>query len=507
MIQPTPLHESLRRSEERFRLLVEAVKDYAIFMLDPDGYVVSWNAGAQAIKGWSEGEILGHHFSRFYPAEAVARGWPDRELRIAREQGRFVEEGWRVRKNGSTFWAYVVITAIFDHEGVLRGFAKVTRDMTQRQRLEELEAAESRMNEFLAMLSHELRNPLAPIRSAAQLLRLRADPAQVEWAADVIERQTTHLSRLVDDLMDVARITSGRIAMQREPLDLVAVVTRAVEASRPLIDAQGHVLDVAVGGEPLPVEGDATRLAQVVVNLLNNAAKYTPAGGRIDLSAGREGVQAVLRVRDTGIGIEPTLLPRVFELFTQGESSLDRRGGGLGIGLALVRRIVALHGGAVEIRSDGPGRGTEAIVFLPLRPAPAAEAPAPVGRPRRATTPRRILVVDDHQDAAATLAALLTSWGHVVRTATDGPSALAIAAEQPPDLVLLDIGLPGDDGYEVARRLRELPGCRTATLVAVTGYGQEEDRRRSRAAGFERHLVKPVDPAVVAAIVNAKRPV
>jgi PAS domain S-box-containing protein len=482
--------------EEQFRLLVESVRDYAIFMLDPEGYVVSWNAGAERIKGYRAQEAIGKHFSIFYPPDAVASGWPEHELEVARLEGRFEDEGWRLRKDGTRFWANVVITALHDRTGQLRGFAKVTRDMTERKRVETLEHEGRQTAEFLAMLGHELRNPLAPIRNAVEIIRARpvTDPS-VQWARDLIERQVNHLGRLVDDLLDMSRITSGHVTLQKERLDLGLLISRVTDSVRPLMEERKHVFSVDLPALPLRVDGDMTRLSQVVVNLVNNAAKYTPRGGHIRVSLEREGGQAVLRVRDDGIGMAPDLIPRVFDLFAQGERSLDRSEGGLGIGLTLVRELVTKHGGTVQASSRGPGQGSEFVVRLPALPALAPDAAlSEEPRAHPALRPRRVLVVDDNGDSAETMAVLLQLWGHDVQVAHDGTRALALAAQHRPDVVLLDIGLPGMTGYEVAERLREVPGMSGATLVALTGYGQDEDRRRSRAAGFAVHLLKPVAP-------------
>jgi len=487
--------EDLRHSEERFRLMVEAVQDYAIFMLDPEGRVASWNAGAQRIKGYTPSEIIGQHFSRFYPADRIAAGWPEHELEMARKTGRFEDEGWRLRKDGSRFWANVVITAVHAPSGEVQGFTKVTRDLTERRRMETLEEEGRQINEFLAMLGHELRNPLASIRNAVAVMGVKAeaDPT-TSWARQVIERQVRHLGRLVDDLLDVGRITSGKITLRREAVELGAIVSRAVEAARPLHENRHQKLEVDLEGEGAPILGDTTRLVQVVLNLLSNSAKYTPEGGHVWVQARREGHDAVLRVRDDGVGMSPELIPRVFDIFVQGDRSLDRSEGGLGIGLTMVERLVALHGGPVTAHSEGPGKGSEFVVKLPLAapgsPPPAGGRPAAPRKARRL----RVLVVDDNRDAGESMSLLLGMWGHDVTMAHDGTTALAIAEREQPQVVLLDIGLPGIDGYEVARRIRTQPGGENIALVAITGYGQAEDKQRAQEAGFALHLVKPIEP-------------
>jgi CheY-like chemotaxis protein len=370
-----------------------------------------------------------------------------------------------------------------------------------RQAEEALREGDRRKDEFLAMLAHELRNPLAPIRTAAQVLRLKgpAEP-ELQLARDVIDRQVQQLTRLVDDLLDLSRVSRGKINVELEPVALAAVVARAVEISRPLIDARKHHLEVSLPEQAVQVEGDAARLAQVVSNLLNNAAKYTEQGGRIWLTVepaserAQETREVLLRVRDTGVGIAADMLPNIFQMFTQVQGSVSRSEGGLGIGLSLVRSLVELHRGSVTALSEGLGQGSEFIVRLPLLEAPAPSPSAGEQRPRaRKASPRRILVVDDNTDAADSLTLLLRVLGHVVRTAYDGPTALDLVRAQPPDVVLLDIGLPGTSGLEVARRMRQDLGLTDALLVALTGYGQDEDRRRSEEAGFNAHLVKPVD--------------
>jgi signal transduction histidine kinase/DNA-binding response OmpR family regulator len=359
----------------------------------------------------------------------------------------------------------------------------------------EVQEADRRKNDFLSMLAHELRNPLAPIRNGVHILRAAGDAdGRVREVREMMDRQVQHLVRLVDDLLDLSRITSGKIRLQRKPVDVGAVLARAAETCRPLIDQRRHRLTVAPPPRPLAVEGDEVRLTQVVGNLLNNAAKYTEESGQIWVSAGREGGDAVIRVRDTGVGIPPEMLGSIFELFTQIDRSLDRSQGGLGIGLTLVRQLVELHAGRVEASSLGPGRGSEFVVRLPALPAEPADAPRPAPEPAAARGPaRRVLVVDDNRDAAESLGLLLEVAGHQVRLCHDGPSALQAAEEYQPEVVLLDIGLPAMDGYQVARQLRARPTTRQALLVALTGYGQEEDLRRAREAGFDHHLVKPAD--------------
>jgi PAS domain S-box-containing protein len=496
-------HEQrLRDSEERFRLLVESVHDYAVFMVDPDGIVASWNRGAERILGYSAAEAVGLHFSTFFPPEDIEEQAPQRELRDALRLGRTEYEGWRLRKDGTRFWANVVLAPLVDSTGAHRGFAKVTRDLTQRRQVEALEESNRRVNEFLAMLAHELRNPLAPIRNAVSLMQQsQTHDATVAWARDVIDRQSTYLTRLVDDLLDMSRITSGKITLRREVVDLNEIMARAVEAARPLVDAKHHELAVSPSAETLTVNGDITRLSQVLVNLLNNAAKYTPEGGRISIGIAREGDEAVVKVGDNGIGISEHLLPKVFDLFAQANRSLARSEGGLGIGLTLARRLVDMHGGSIAARSGGTNQGAEFEVRLPLA-RPAARPSSRVSRDAAAQAPAcRVLVVDDNDDSAQTMAMLLTLAGHHVKVAHDGAGALAMIDSFRPRVVLLDIGLPGMNGYEVAQEIRARPATANILLVAVTGYGQKEDRRRSTEAGFAYHLVKPIDPAALERVI------
>jgi PAS domain S-box-containing protein len=497
---PQP-HQALRDNDQLFRLMVDGVKDYAIFALDPAGNVVSWNTGAQNIKGYLAAEVIGTHFSRFYTPEDLLRKWPERELEVARSTGRMEDEGWRVRKDGTRFWANVVITALFDSEGALIGFAKVTRDLTAHRKMEAMEESGRQLNEFLAMLAHELRNPLAAIVNSVALMRI-SQGRENGNAQDVIDRQVSHLVRIVDDLLDVSRITRGKIALKTEVLDLNETVNRIVESLRTAIEARGHEVELHLAPNLAPIHADPTRLSQVVVNLVNNAVKYTPAGGRITITTASEPFEVELRVRDNGMGISADLLPRVFDLFVQGEPTLSRSESGLGIGLTLVKRLTELQGGTVEAASGGFGKGSEFILRMPRaidREIPQAPV-LPVAA--SATTRRRLLIVDDNRDTAKSLAAVLELMGHEVRTAHDGKSALSLAPEFQPDAIFLDIGLPGMNGYEVAPKFRELPHLGSVFLIAFTGYGQDQDRRRIRESGFDRHVVKPIRAMDLAKIIE-----
>jgi PAS domain S-box-containing protein len=500
--------EALRRSEERFRLLVEGVQDYAIYMLTPDGTVTSWNGGARRIKGYEAHEIIGKHFSRFYRSEDIDAGKPWGELAMAREHGRAEDEGWRVRKDGTRFWARVVVTALRDADGQLHGFAKVTQDLTQQRQSAALEVAARQVHDFIAVLAHELRNPLAPIRNAAHPLAVATPGAEeFEVARRAIDRQSAQLMRIVDDLLDIGRITRGALSIHPQRVDLRDIVARAVEAARPGIDSAGHQLSIDLPAEPVFLQADELRVTQALTNVLNNAARYTDAGGKIALSLRRESQNksyneeanqlawASLSVRDTGRGIEPEFIASIFGMFVQGRHAASRSPSGLGVGLALARAITELHHGTIEAQSEGAGKGSEFIIKLPVEAARPAAAPEQPKRPAngRASVARRVLVVDDNVDAAAMLAALIRQLGHEVEIVHDGSAALRAVEGYRPEVILLDIGMPGMNGFEVAQRLRELrrvPGLR---IVAVTGWGKPEDRERSREAGFDMHLIKPVE--------------
>ena len=502
--------EALRQSEERFRLLVDGVQDYAIFLLSPEGVVTSWNVGARRILGYEAGEIAGKHFSRFYMAEDIAEGKPWAELAIARESGRVEEEGWRRRKDGATFWARVVVTSLYDSDGNLRGYAKVTQDLTQRRHSEALAASASNLNNFIAVLAHELRNPLAPIRNAVQLQRRAAptDPMQ-EMARQIIDRQSAQLARIVDDLLDISRITRGTLAMETKSCDVAAIVDRAIETARPSIDATEQSLVIGSGNPTWRVLGDELRLVQALTNILNNASRYTDPGGTIVVNVTSDTTvdtpQVRISVRDTGRGIDPQLLHSIFGMFVQGKDPLNRPAQGLGVGLALTRSIIELHHGTVEAKSAGVGKGAEFIISLPLLAAPVAHIAPSVAREGKADgAPRhRILIVDDNADAAAALASLLQEHGQEVLVVNDGSAALQAYEGFRPQIVLLDIGMPGMNGLEVARRLRERNRRPRPLIVATTGWAKPEDEEQSRAAGFDFHLLKPVEEADLLRILDA----
>jgi PAS domain S-box-containing protein len=371
--------------------------------------------------------------------------------------------------------------------------------------LNELKEADRRKDEFLATLAHELRNPLAPLRNAAQLLRV-AEPAEpaLRWGRDLIERHVDYLTRLIDDLIDISRITRNTLELRNRRVELSEVINRAVESSRPLIDERRLELSIALPSPPVYLDGDLVRLAQVFLNLLNNAAKYTEAGGRIWLTGEMEGSEVVVRVKDTGVGIPGDKLPHVFELFFQVDRSLERSQGGLGVGLSLVRRLVELHGGRVEAHSEGLGRGSEFTIRLPvLGEAPAATPSQElVGNGQTGATARRVLIVDDNRDSADSLAMLVRLAGNEVETAYDGAEALEAAARSRPDVVVLDIGMPKLNGYDACRRIRAEPWGEGMVLIALTGWGQEQDKRRTEDAGFDAHVVKPVDPSALLTLLE-----
>jgi signal transduction histidine kinase len=401
------------------------------------------------------------------------------------------------RPDGSRWIALAHANPFYDESGRIAGAVNVLMDITARKRAEEeLQEADRRKSEFLAMLAHELHNPLAPLRNGLHIMRLAGDNGvAAAEARTIMERQLGQMVRLIDDLLDLSRITNGKIGLRKEQIGLAAVVQDAVDTSRPLIEAAGHELTVTLPPKPVVVYADRTRLAQVFANLLNNSAKYTERGGHIWLTVERQGSDVAVRVKDTGVGIAPDMLAKIFDMFTQVDRSLDRSQGGLGIGLNLVRRLVEMHGGRVEAHSEGHGKGSEFVVRLSVVLS-SGQGPQQANGDDAHRSPRyRILVVDDNKDSAISLALLLKMTGHDTRTAHDGLEAVEAAKKFRPDVVLLDIGLPKMNGYDACRSIRAQPWSDGMVLIALTGWGQEEDQRRSKEAGFNFHIVKPVNPA------------
>jgi len=505
--------DAVRAEREWLHVTLLSIRD-AVIATDAAGRVRLMNPVAQALTGWTEDEAAGrpvgdcfrvvHELTRA-PAddpvwralrEGTVRSPSDHTLLLARYGAEYP-----IDHSGGP---------IRDTHGEIVGAVLVFRDVSERRRSEdalrtasrelkrhadELADADRRKDNFLALLGHELRNPLTPLRNAVALLEMaRGDAQALEQARAMIDRQVRHLTRLVDDLLDASRIANNKIQLRRERLDLGQVVRTTAEDRRPDLEAAGLKLAVDVPAEPLWVEGDAVRLAQVVGNLLHNAQKFTDASGRVKVAARAEGGRATVTVRDTGVGIEPEMLPRLFESFTQADRSLDRSRGGLGLGLALVKGLAELHGGGVGANSAGPGRGAEFTFWVPLAGQPAADgaATAPASK---VGTGLRVLVIEDHRDAADSLRMVLEIYGrHTVAVAYTGTEGVEQARRFRPDVVLCDLGLPGRPGFEVARALRHDPATAAARLIAVSGYGRAEDQRQAREAGFDDALVKPVDP-------------
>lgn len=478
--------EQLHRSEERLRLLVENTAGYALLMLSTDGTIESWNTGAEQLKGYRASETIGQHVSLFYPAGDVKVDKPRQELHEALVNGRLETAGWRVRKDGSVFLASTVTTPIYDGQGVHRGFAQITRDLTQQQRLKELESSSQQISEFLAMLAHELRNPLAPIRNAVSVLQLEPTPSpMVRSSRDIIDRQLSLMSRLVDDLLDAGRLTTGKIQLQKERTVYQHVVARAVEGVRPLMDARQHRLSVNVPRTDLVLMADPTRLAQVLQNILINAARYTPTGtGDIHLDVTVHDAQVTTEVRDNGVGLSQQSLEDIFTLFFQGSGQAAAREGGLGIGLALARSLVEMHGGVMTAQSAGPGKGSTFSFTLPG---------AMVDRTDDENSSDYLLIVDDNRDAADSLAEVLRVLGYPVRVAYSGDMALNLLAGRAPAGALVDIAMPDMTGMELVQHIRSLPGGDKTVATAITGFGSEQHRRQAVVSGFDRFMVKPVN--------------
>jgi len=502
-----------QRVRSELAAIVESSED-AIIGEDLEGIITSWNKGAERLYGYRAEEVVGKPVSLLHPPEPS----DERTLLELLKSGERIEplQTVRLRKDGSRVDVSLSVSPILDGEGKVIGAAKIARDIGPQKRMEEelrrhaeeLAEAHRQKDQFLAMLAHELRNPLAPLRTGVHILRQSQTPSDIrERTHDMMDRQLRHLSRLVDDLLDVSRIVRGKIQLRKERLDLRRLVRTVAEDRRPVLEQVGLTLLMDIPETPVCVIGDHTRLTQVLNNLLDNSVKF--AKGRnivtVRLRADGEHRQAVLSVRDEGIGIEPELLPRLFTPFLQADRSLDRSRGGLGLGLAMVKGLAELHGGSVEAFSEGAGRGAEFTIRLPLEQELPALSETPTGS-QPSGQPLRILVVEDNRDAADSLRLLLHLMNHEARVAYTGPNGVAVAKEWRPDVVLCDIGLPGIDGYEVARQIRRLPGMAKALIVAITGYGQDPDVQRSKEAGIDHHFLKPIDPAQLKRLLaNAKK--
>jgi PAS domain S-box-containing protein len=524
--------EALRLSEERFRLLVEGVSEYAIFMLDANGIVMTWNSGAERIKGYAASEIIGQHFSKFYPADATEGGWPEYELQAAAETGRFVDEGWRIKKDGSAFWAVVTITALRDPDtGRLLGFAKLTRDQSERKRVEELEiegrhreeiieaersarmAAQRAIrikDEFLATLSHELRTPMSAIVGWTQVLRRKAGampPEELQHAIEVIDRNAAAQLQLINDLLDLNRIMSGKVRLDLQQVSVADVVRSAIESAEPAARNKDLRLHIVLDPHPLTVSADSARLQQVVWNLITNAIKFTPKGGRIEVVLQRVNSHIELCVSDTGIGIPASFLPNVFDRFSQRESSTSRSFGGLGLGLAISKQLVELHGGTIRAKSLGEGHGATFVVDLPMSIMQPRGDEEPGTHPTREETgselvalPRlvgvHVLVVDDEPDARDLLRRVLEEQGATVTTEASGEEALRMLEVSPVQVIVSDIGMPRMDGYQFMRSLRASEKkSERIPAIALTAFARAEDRKKSLLAGYQAHLAKPFDLA------------
>lgn len=520
--------DALTSSEAHLRLMVENARDYAIFSTDLQRRVITWNSGAERLLGYAAEEVLGQPADIIFTPEDIAAQAPEREARTALAEGRATDERWHRRKDGSEFWASGFLMLMRSRGGEAVGFVKILRDQTAarnaqqalersqaellqalddarkaRDELQELDAAKDR---FLAVLSHELRNPLASIDSAAALLTAEgSQPEDRAAAAHIVARQAAAMKVLLDDLLDISRLTLGRLGLHREPVSLAAVVDRALESVQPMLAAAHHTLALDLPPQPVELEADAVRLGQVFSNLLTNAIKYTNPGGSLALRA-RAGQQSVIvTVADNGIGMDPASIEGMFEMFAQSDPAGGRSQGGLGIGLALAREIVQLHGGSIRARSPGVGQGSEFEVVLPLRgggrspAAPEALSASASAAPR---PPRVVLVADDNADAGWGMARLLELAGYQTVLVRGGIEALREARRRMPDVAILDIDMPDLSGHAVAQQLRAMEGGARVVLVAATGWAQESAERDSREAGFDAHLTKPVNLRKLGALVD-----
>jgi PAS domain S-box-containing protein len=517
---------SLRKTEERLRLVVDTIEDYAIYTLDPGGYVTSWNCGAEKTSGYAEDQALGQHHSILFVPEDRRTGEPERELEVARRKRRFAGEGWRRRKDGSRFWASVVLTAIRDENGHVSGYIQITRDITERMEREReiaaaretAEAASHAKDQFLAVVSHELRTPLTPVLASAMAMEDDPElPESLRPTMQMISRNVELEARLIDDLLDLTRLRRGRLQLRRIPVDAHKVLRDALAMCDSDVLAKQLDVELKLSATNALVEADAPRLQQIFWNLLRNAVKFTPDGGRLALHTRDEAASLVVELRDSGIGIDPAAIDKLFEAFEQGEAEdgIARRYGGLGLGLAIARALVEAHGGKLSADSEGQGQGTCFTVTLPSSSLPPAAAPSSRnGQVSREPQPMRILVVEDHPDTQSVMRRVLHSMGHVVRTAGTVKEALgeinraAGAAANGSahgsggafDLIISDLGLPDASGLDLIREIRQRDPKIPA--IAVSGYGMDDDIHQSRQAGFNHHLTKPTNIQLLAALIQ-----
>jgi len=498
---------------DTYRLLVQEVKEYAIFMLDTNGRIVTWNAGAQRLKGYTAEEIIGKHFSIFYDKESLAKKKPQRELETALTEGRVEDEGWRLRKDGTRFWANAVITALHDEKGTLKGFLKITRDLTDRKHVEEalreqaahleqrvrertaeLEKANRSKDEFITTLSHELRTPLTSITGWVQMLEAgELTPAQQRKAFEVIDRNLTAQAQLIDDLLNVSRIVSGKMMVDLQPLYPAPIIEHAIDSIRPTLNAKSlkltQDLDTGLG----PIQIDPSRFHQIVWNILVNAVKFTPKKGHIHVSLKRINSNALLQVSDSGEGIDPEFLPLVFERFRQADASRSRKYGGLGVGLSIARSLVEQHGGTIYAESAGLGKGSTFTITLPI-PGLSSQSPSSAKQTAPATLKgARILVVEDETDTREMIVQAMKQRGAKPVQADSAKKALELLKQEPYDLLISDIGMPDLDGYAFIRKLRSMKSpASTVPAIALTAYAGEHDRKLSIEAGFNTHIPKPI---------------
>lgn len=513
--------EMMQLRQDLAATLLELSQD-AIIIRDAEDRIKFWNRGAQEMYGWTADEALSRRINLLLGTDQAAYAALNARLE---HTDAFDGELLQRRKDGTPIRVHCREVLVRGANGLRTAVLAIKRDITaQHAAIEALKEADRRKDEFLATLAHELRNPLAPIRNAVEIMRLAGnDRDAIERSREVLDRQARQLARIVEDLIDLARIVEKKVELRRERVDVRTVVEAALETSRPQMEESQLRLIVRLPDEPLYLDADPVRISQVLVNLLNNAGKHTAPGGEVWLTAERSplpagidaaagsggslnsrGEEVILRVRDTGSGISSSLLPHVFEMFTQGPRTTQQGRGGLGVGLALVRNLVEMHGGTVKAYSAGPGEGAEFVVRLPLGTAPSNTPVKTMAAYEQGSVPsKRIIVVDDNDDQVHSLAMLLTLMGHTVSQATSGAEAIARAIEFRPDVMLVDIGMPGMEGYEVARRIREQPNMQNVLLVAQTGWGGDVERQRSREAGFDDHLVKPLTPAALGEVLRA----